>query len=71
MTPTPHGIRAENLTWPEVQEALKSLHTVLIPVGAGCKEHGLLLPLNTDLLSANYLTDRVRREIVQHLDAGN
>lgn len=53
------GVRAETLTWPEVEQVLKSSPTILIPIGAGCKEHGLHLPMNTDLLCANYLVTRV------------
>ncbi len=56
--PSP-GVRIENLTWLEVQQALESAHTVLIPIGAACKEHGFHLPMNTDLLWANYLVTRV------------
>ena len=59
MTRPSCGVRAETLTWPEVEQALKSSPTVLIPIGAGCKEHGLHLPLNTDLLCADYLVSRV------------
>jgi hypothetical protein len=56
--PPLRGVRAEALTWPQIEAALKSSPTILIPNGAGCKEHGFHLPMNTDLLCANYLVSR-------------
>jgi len=53
------GIFIDTLTWPEVESALSTYDTVVVPVGAQCKEHGLHLPLNTDWVFANYLTRRV------------
>lgn len=53
----------ENLTWPEAGKALRDFDVVLFAVGARAKEHGPHLPLNTDFLMAEYLKDRVSREI--------
>jgi creatinine amidohydrolase len=53
------GLFIEHLTWPEVEAALAAYDTVLLPVGARCKEHGPHLPLNTDYLFAEYLARRV------------
>lgn len=53
------GQYLENLTWPEAESALARYPMVLLPVGAGTKEHGLHLPLNTDGLQAEYLTRRL------------
>lgn len=53
------GIFIEHLTWVEVEAALKEFDTLLLPVGARCKEHGPHLPLNTDFLFAEYLAARV------------
>lgn len=53
------GLFIESLTWDEVEAALKTFDTVVIPVGARCKEHGLHLPLNTDWITAEYLAHRV------------
>jgi creatinine amidohydrolase len=53
------GIFVEDLTWPEVESALSSYNTVVLPVGAQCKEHGPHLPLNTDWVFAEYLARRV------------
>jgi creatinine amidohydrolase len=49
----------ETLTWPEAEQALVELPTVLLPVGARTKEHGHHLPLNNDWLIAEYLARRV------------
>jgi creatinine amidohydrolase len=53
------GLRAESIAWPQIEMALKSSPTILIPIGAGCKEHGFHLPMNTDFLWAEYLVNRV------------
>ncbi len=42
-------------TWPEVQRRLEAGAPALLPIGAACKEHGYHLPLNTDLLQAEWL----------------
>src|SRR5476649_540253 len=49
----------ENMTWPEVEAAFKSAPVVIVPIGAAAKEHGLHLPMNTDLVQANYFRDRL------------
>src|SRR5688572_24285522 len=49
----------ETLTWPEAEQALYTLPTVLLPLGARTKEHGHHLPLNNDWLIAEYLAKRV------------
>ncbi|HEY8279388.1 MAG TPA: creatininase family protein [Bdellovibrionota bacterium] len=53
------GHRIENLSWKEAEALLEKQPVVVIPVGAGAKEHGLHLPLNNDLLIAEYLSRRV------------
>lgn len=53
------GVFLESLTWTQAQEALRVIDTVLLPVGARCKEHGLHLPLNTDWIIAEYLAHRI------------
>jgi creatinine amidohydrolase len=50
------------LTWPEAEQALYELPTVLLPLGASSKEHGPHLPLNNDQLIADYLARRVAEE---------
>ena len=53
----------ENLTWPEAEAALRNYAVVLFAVGASSKEHGPHLPLKTDYIIAEYLKDRVAREV--------
>ncbi|HZK79819.1 MAG TPA: creatininase family protein [Humisphaera sp.] len=58
-TSDPLGLRIEGLTWPQAEQAIERLHTILIPVGGACKEHGLHLPLNTDWVVTEYLVGRI------------
>jgi creatinine amidohydrolase len=52
-------VRLMDLPWTEAEWVLDSSAVVLIPLGAGCKEHGPHLPLATDHLQATWLTERV------------
>ncbi|CDZ76079.1 Creatinine amidohydrolase [Legionella massiliensis] len=45
--------------WPTIELAFKEDIPVIIPLGAGCKEHGYHLPMNTDLIIAEYLANWV------------
>ncbi len=56
------GIFIESLSWLEVEEAMRSVQTAVLPVGARCKEHGHHLPLNTDWIIAEYLARRVAQQ---------
>lgn len=47
-----------DLTWPEAEERLAGAPAVVVPFGAGAKEHGPHLPLNADRRVMEYLTDR-------------
>ncbi len=47
-----------DLTWPQAQERLREAPLVIVPFGAGAKEHGPHLPLNSDWRVAEYLCDR-------------
>jgi creatinine amidohydrolase len=42
----------EDITWPNAQQILRADAVVVIPLGAGAKEHGPHLPLSTDYLQA-------------------
>src|ERR1700682_1092451 len=66
VAPKPKGILLENLTWMEAEQALTAQTVVVIPLGAGSKEHGPHLKLKNDLVMADYLAGRVRdaREVV-------
>jgi creatinine amidohydrolase len=57
------SVALENLTWQEAEAALKNYPVVLLAVGARTKEHGPHLPLKTDYVMAEYLKDRVAREV--------
>lgn len=56
---TTASVRLMDLPWTEAERVLDSIDVVLIPLGAGCKEHGPHLPLATDHLQATWLTERV------------
>ena len=43
------------LTWPEAEERLRDTPVVVIPFGAGAKEHGAHLPMNADQKVMEYL----------------
>lgn len=51
--------RLVELSWPEAEKVLDSTTVVVIPLGAGSKEHGPHLPLATDMLQAEWYTDRL------------
>ncbi len=57
------SVAIEDLTWPEAEKALKGFEVVLFAVGARTKEHGPHLPLRTDYVLAEYLKDRVARDV--------
>jgi creatinine amidohydrolase len=57
------GVKLEDLTWVEAEDALKRYEVVMIPLGARTKEHGPHLPLNNDWIMAEYLAERVAAEV--------
>ncbi len=54
-----HGTVLSDLTWVEARDELKPETIVVIPLGAGAKEHGPHLHLNNDELLADYFVMRV------------
>jgi creatinine amidohydrolase len=64
---TPAGqvksVALEDLTWKGAEAVLKAQPVVLLAIGARTKEHGPHLPLKTDYVLAEYLKDRVAREV--------
>ena len=58
---TDKGILLEDLTWREAEQALRSDTVVVIPIGAGCKEHGPHLKLKNDWLLAEYLKGAIMK----------
>ncbi len=59
LAPAAKGQRLETLTWREAEPVLTPETVVVIPLGAGSKEHGPHLKLGNDLTLADYLTQRV------------
>jgi len=53
------GVLLENLTWVEAEKRLTPDAVVVIPLGAGSKEHGPHLKLKNDFVMAEYLERRV------------
>lgn len=49
------GLFVAESSWDEVHKALEAGAIAILPVGSACKEHGLHLPMNTDLLQAQWL----------------
>lgn len=58
-----HTKLIEEMAWPEVREAIKNNRVLIIPLGTASKEHGPHLPMNNDLILANYLRDRVLQKL--------
>lgn len=53
------GKFAEDLTWKSIADEFKAGSLVVLPLGAGCKEHGLHLPMNTDKILAEYFAKQL------------
>jgi len=60
---TPRGAYLADLTWDEAEPVLRADPLVVLPVGAGAKEHGPHLPLGTDRIMVEYLA----RQLVERL----
>jgi creatinine amidohydrolase len=56
---TARGVRLEDLSWTDAEPHLTADAVVVLPLGAGAKEHGPHLKLRNDLTLAEYLTTRV------------
>ena len=50
------GAHLGDLTWPEAEALLREVDLVVLPVGAGAKEHGPHLPMNADAAVLEYLS---------------
>ena len=57
------SVNLEDLTWLEAEKVLESYEVVLIALGARTKEHGPHLLLKNDFIMAEYLKDRVVKEV--------
>jgi acetamidase/formamidase/creatinine amidohydrolase/Fe(II)-dependent formamide hydrolase-like protein len=49
------GVRLGDLAWPEAEKVLTADRVVVLPLGAGAKEHGPHLPLGNDAILAGHL----------------
>jgi len=56
------GVELGDLTWVEAEKVLTPDAVVVIPLGAGAKEHGPHLKLKNDAILAAYLSERVREK---------
>ena len=57
------GVYLEHLTWAEAEPLLRADPLVVVPIGAGAKEHGPHLPLGTDHIMADYLAGRLAERV--------
>lgn len=55
------GVVLAELAWTEAEKLFSADWVVLIPLGAAAKEHGPHLPLQNDLLLAEYLRDEIAK----------
>lgn len=55
------GALVAQLSWPEVELRIKAGAVAVLPVGAACKQHGPHLPMNADLLQAQWLAEALVR----------
>jgi creatinine amidohydrolase len=49
----------EHMTWDEVGRRIGNGAAAILPIGAGAKQHGLHLPMNTDRIQAEWLAARI------------
>jgi creatinine amidohydrolase len=56
---TSAGVRLGDVPWAEAEKRLTADCVVVLPLGAGSKEHGPHLPLRTDAILADYFSRRV------------
>lgn len=57
------GVWLSDLTWPEAKEWFDAGAVVIVPIGAASKEHGHHLPLATDWILAEGITERVLKQL--------
>lgn len=53
----------EHMRWDEVARRIDAGAAAILPVGAGAKQHGLHLPLNTDRIQAEFLASQLAGRI--------
>jgi len=55
----PTGHFVGRLTWDEIARRIEAGAAAILPIGAGAKEHGFHLPMNTDQVQAEWLASRL------------
>ena len=55
------GAFVARLRWPEVEQRIAAGALAVLPIGSACKEHGPHLPMNADLLQAEWLAEALVR----------
>jgi creatinine amidohydrolase len=53
----------EHLSWDQVASRIDKGASAILPVGAGAKQHGFHLPMNTDRIQAEWLAARIAGRI--------
>src|SRR5579864_9136905 len=53
----------ERLTWDEVARRIAEGAAAVLPIGAAAKQHGFHLPLNTDLIQAEWFAAKLAERI--------
>ncbi len=53
------GRRVATLSWREVQQRIDAGAAAVLPIGAGAKEHGYHMPLDTDYRQAEWLVEQL------------
>ena len=61
MSVDPLGDFTAELTWPDLERRVQAGAIAVLPIGAACKQHGPHLPMNTDLLQAEWLAGALVR----------
>jgi creatinine amidohydrolase len=58
-----HSVRLADVTWKQAAEILTDKTVIMIPLGAGSKEHGPHLKLSNDFTMAQYLANEVMNRV--------
>jgi creatinine amidohydrolase len=59
----PSGHFIERMSWDEVARRIANGASAILPIGAGAKEHGFHLPMNTDRIQAEWLARQIAGRI--------
>ena len=63
MNESARGHFIEWMSWDEVARRIKGGAAAILPIGAGAKEHGFHLPMNTDRIQAEWLAAQIAEGI--------